>query len=59
MFPTPLGLWIGLIVGLAFVTDGFSGVLLVAVFGAAGWFVEKLVRGEIDLGDRTSSGSDT
>lgn len=59
MFPTPLGLWIGLIVGLAFITDGLRGVLLVAVFGAAGWFVEKLVKGEIELGDRSSSGRDT
>ncbi len=59
MFPTPLGLWIGLIVGLAFVTDGLRGVVLVVVFGGFGWFVEKLVRGEIDLGDRSNSGSDT
>lgn len=56
---TPLGLWLGLIAGLAFVTDGLRGILLVAVFGAAGWFVEKVARGEIELGDRTNSGTDT
>ncbi len=59
MFPTPLGLWLGLIAGLAFVTDGLQGIVLVAVFGAAGWLVEKFARGEIDLGDRTGSGQDT
>jgi hypothetical protein len=52
-------LWLGLIAGLAFVTDGLQGILLVAVFGAAGWLVEKFARGEIDLGDRTGSGRDT
>jgi len=59
VYPSPLGMWIGMIVGLAFLVDGLRGVLLVVVFGGFGWFVEKVVRGEIDLGDRSSSQQDT
>ena len=42
MYPTPLGMWIGLILGLAFIVDGLRGVVLVIVFGGFGWFVEKV-----------------
>lgn len=59
MYPHPLGLWIGLILGLAFLVDGLRGVVLAAVFGGFGWFVEKVIRGEIDLGDRSDSRQDT
>jgi len=59
VYPSPLGLWIGLILGLAFLVDGLRGVVLAVIFGGFGWFVEKVVRGEIDLGDRSNSQQDT
>jgi hypothetical protein len=51
MSPKPVGLWIGLILGLGWVIGGFSGMLLVAFVGAVGFLVEKVREGEIDLSE--------
>ena len=47
--PTVVGLFVGLILGLALVLEGFGEMLIVAFFGALGFFAMKVVEGEIDL----------
>lgn len=49
MQPTVVGLFVGLILGLALAFDGFGAMLIVAFCGAAGFVVMKVVQGEIDL----------
>ncbi len=49
MQPTVVGLFVGLILGLAAAFEGFDDMLLVAFCGALGFFVMKVVEGEIDL----------
>lgn len=49
MQPTVVGLFVGLILGLALAFDGFGSMLIVAFCGAAGFVVMKVVQGEIDL----------
>lgn len=48
---TTVGLFVGLILGLALVLEGFLAMLGVAFFGALGFLVMKVVEGEIDLTD--------
>ncbi|MBA2750941.1 MAG: hypothetical protein H0U41_01715 [Actinobacteria bacterium] len=48
---TIVGLFVGLILGLALVLEGFLAMLGVAFFGALGFLVMKVVEGEIDLTD--------
>lgn len=45
-----VGLFVGLILGLALIIDGFAEMLLVALFGLIGYVVAKVARGELDLG---------
>lgn len=45
-----VGLFVGLILGLALIIDGFAEMLLVALFGLIGYIVAKVARGELDLG---------
>ena len=48
MQPTVVGLFVGLILGLALAFDGFGSMLIVAFCGALGFVVMKVVEGEID-----------
>lgn len=57
MSTTVIGLFTGLLVGLAIAIDGFTGFLLLAVFGAIGVVVGKVVDGDIDLSAVLNSGS--
>ena len=49
MQPTIVGLFVGLLLGLALAFDGFGSMLIVAFCGAVGYIVMKVVQGEIDL----------
>ncbi len=49
MQPTVVGLFVGPILGLALVLEGFGEMLIVAFCGALGLLVMKVVEGEIDL----------
>ena len=49
MQPTVVGLFVGLLLGIAFAFEGFGAMLIVAFCGAAGYIVMKVVQGEIDL----------
>lgn len=49
MRPTVTGLFVGLLLGLALVLEGFGDMLIVALFGAIGYVVMKVVEGELDL----------
>jgi len=51
MSPKPIGLWIGLFLGLVFAVGGLGNVIFAAIFGAIGFVVEKLIAGEIDVSD--------
>jgi hypothetical protein len=44
-----VGLFVGLILGLALAFEGFGAMLIVAFCGALGFVVVKVVEGEIDL----------
>lgn len=46
-----IGLFVGLILGLAWSLQGFGEMLGVALAGAVGFVVMKVVEGEIDLGE--------
>jgi len=50
-----VGLFTGLILGLALVLEGFGSMLIVALIGFIGWVVAKVVDGEIDPLDYLSS----
>jgi hypothetical protein len=54
MSRTQFGIAVGLVLGLVLVFAGFWQMLVVAVFGAAGWVVAKLLAGELDLSSLTS-----
>lgn len=45
-----LGLLVGLVLGLTFVFGSFGNMVIVALFGAIGYVVHKVVLGELDLG---------
>ena len=49
MSPTVVGLFTGLLLGLAWVVGGFYAFVGVAVLGGIGLFVGKVIAGEIDL----------
>jgi hypothetical protein len=51
MQPTVVGLFTGLLLGIALIIGDFSDMLVVAFFGAVGYVVMKIVEGEIDLGE--------
>lgn len=50
MKPMVMGTFVGLILGLALVLQGFGDMLIVALIGAIGYVVGKVLAGEIDLG---------
>jgi hypothetical protein len=48
--PTSItGLFVGLILGLAAVLEGFGSMLVVALCGAVGFVVVKALSGDLDL----------
>lgn len=51
MRPSTAGLFAGLILGLALVLEGFGEMLIVALFGAIGYGVMRVVTGEVDVED--------
>ena len=54
MSRTQFGTAVGLVLGLVLVFAGFWQMLVVALFGAAGWVVAKILAGELDLSSLTS-----
>jgi hypothetical protein len=51
---TTVGLFAGLLLGLALVIGNFGDMLIVALFGAIGVVVVKAIEGDLDLGQLTS-----
>jgi hypothetical protein len=49
MQTTTVGLFVGLILGLALVLEGFGAMLVVAFFGVLGYLTPKVIDGELDL----------
>jgi uncharacterized membrane protein YeaQ/YmgE (transglycosylase-associated protein family) len=49
MHPTIIGLFTGLLLGIAWVTGGFEGFVGTAVLGVIGFLVGKVVAGQLDL----------
>jgi hypothetical protein len=50
MQPTStIGLYVGLLLGLAWAVTGFGGFLLTAGLGAAGFVIGKIISGQLDL----------
>ena len=47
---TNLGVLSGLLLGIAILLDGFSGFAIVAVLGALGLVVGRVLDGQLDLG---------
>ncbi len=55
MSTTVIGLFAGLLIGLGIAIDGFTGFLLLVVFGALGIVIGKVVDGDLDLSSVLSS----
>ena len=55
MTPTTFGVLIGLALGLTVAFGSFGQMLVVAIFGAAGYVVAKVIEGDIDLSQYVSS----
>lgn len=49
MVPSLIGLIVGLVLGLAAAFGGVTALVVVAVFGAIGFGVGKVVEGEVDV----------
>jgi hypothetical protein len=50
MQPTSItGLYVGLLLGLAWAVTGFGGFLLTAGLGAGGFVIGKIISGQLDL----------
>lgn len=47
---TTLGILIGLALGFAIAFGSFGDMLIVALFGALGFGVAKIIEGDVDLG---------
>lgn len=52
-----LGLLIGLALGIALVFGGFFEMIVVGVFGVAGYLVARVLDGEIDINDYIGQGN--
>ncbi len=50
MARSTLGLLVGFVLAFALVFGGFGDMLIVALFGAVGFVVPKVVDGELDAG---------
>lgn len=49
--PTVVGLFTGLVLGVVLVLRDFGDMLVVALCGALGYVVMRVMEGELDLGD--------
>jgi hypothetical protein len=47
--PTVIGLFTGLLLGLGWTMEGFPGLAVVALLGALGFVVGRVIEGELDL----------
>jgi hypothetical protein len=54
-----MGIVIGLALGLAVAFGNFGDMLIVALFGAIGFVVAKVLEGDLDLGGYLSRRRDT
>lgn len=50
MARSTIGLFVGMALAFALVFGGFGDMLIVALFGAAGYAVPKVLTGELDAG---------
>lgn len=57
MSTTVIGLFTGLLLGLAIAIDGFNGFLLLVVFGAVGIVIGKVLDGDLDVSSMLTSAS--
>jgi uncharacterized membrane protein len=57
MSTTVIGLFTGLLIGLAIAIDGFNGFLLLVVFGAIGVVIGKVIDGDLDISSMLNSAS--
>ena len=46
-----VGIFVGLLLGLALVLTSFGEMLVVALAGAIGWVVMRVIEGDLDLAD--------
>jgi voltage-gated potassium channel Kch len=53
---TTVGLFAGLLLGIALVVGDFGDMLVVALFGAIGFVVARVLEGDLDLNDLVSRG---
>ena len=51
-----VGLFVGLILGLALALEGFGAMLVVAFVGLVGYLTGKVLDGELDLSDYIGAG---
>jgi hypothetical protein len=51
MHPTVIGLFCGLLLGLAWATGGFEGLVITAALAIIGFVVGKVIAGDVDLND--------
>ena len=49
MSRSSLGLLVGLILGVVLLFDDFGGMLIVALIGAVGFGIGKIIDGELDV----------
>lgn len=49
-----IGIFVGLLLGLAFVLGSFGDMLIVALFALIGFVVAKVLEGDIDLSQYVS-----
>ena len=49
MSPSVIGLFTGLLLGLAWVVGGFDAFLGTALLGAVGFIIGKVIAGQLDL----------
>lgn len=54
MTRTALATLVGLLLGLAFILEGFGEMLIVALFGAIGFGIAKVIEGDVDLNELLS-----
>ena len=57
MHPTVIGLFCGLLLGLAWVMGGFPGLVITAALGIIGFVIGKVIAGDVDLNQYLSGSS--
>jgi len=56
MHPAIIGLFTGLILGLAWAARGFEGLVITAALGIIGMVVGKVVAGDVDINQYLGGG---